>query len=258
MTSIRIFALSALCAAGALASEKTQNVEVTIPARATVAEQIALARQYSSQAVRAANDEERRKQRLTAISAWEMVARRTASDRASLMLARLAQADLWLDLRAAGNAVTTLEQVLPVATAARNEAAVYRRLGNAYELLGRDAEAEAAFANAEADPLLQKEPRLALMTLTDAARFYERTKRPADAAKRYARLSRMPQVGAGSRAQAAIKAGQMNVRANDKASARAAVGETEALIADARRGGESPELLTMLERELARLREATY
>jgi lysyl-tRNA synthetase class I len=240
-----------------LAAEKTPQFEVTVPTRFTVDEQIVLAREYASQAVRARSDEERTQHRLAAISAWEVVAKRSHSDLASFMLARLSQADLWLDLRAGSNAVDVLNSVLPVATAAQNEAAVYRRLGNAFELLDRGDDAEKAFAKAESDPAIHREPRIALMALTDSARFFERSQRPTEAAKRYARLSKMRHVSPGSRATAALSAARTSIHGKDKVSARLFVGDAEALIAESRRGGATPEVIATLERELERIREAS-
>jgi len=256
MIRIALFTLLALVAVNSIASERPQNVEVTVPSRATLAEQISLAREYSSRAIRATNDEQRRQNRLAAITAWEAVAARASADRAALMVARLSQADLWMDLRAAENSLLVLNQILPVATSVRNDGAVYRRLGAAYALLNRPADAEAAFVKAETDPVLQHEPRIAVMTLTDAARFFERANRPHDAAKRYARLSRLPNVELGSRAQAALSAARTHVAAHDKDSARLSVSDAEALIATARMRGESPQLVMMLERELDRMRQA--
>lgn len=71
--------------------------------RPIVAEQISIARHYTSLVIRAANDEDRRKARLTAVVAWEAVAQRLAV-RPRLVDARAPQpdrfmADLWLDLR---------------------------------------------------------------------------------------------------------------------------------------------------------------
>jgi tetratricopeptide (TPR) repeat protein len=250
-----LLAVTLFCSSAAAEEQSVGPLEVPVTIMTSASEQLSDAAMLASKIPEARTQEEKRSAALRAIVSYQVIPRKWPNESGVVVAAGLAEADLWLDLRAAKNAVTVLERLVPVMKHHPNFSPLYRRLGKAYEMLTMHAEADYAFERAGRDARLNQEPVLAVAVLRESARYYERTGRLKEASSCYRRLSHLASVDATSRALAAVDAAAAELRAGDRQTARIDVEHARSLVraAAAKR---SDRAVQMLEDEVRRLEQS--
>jgi hypothetical protein len=228
------------------------EVRVEVPVTATAKEQVELAQRYSSEAA-AARPENLRTACAKALSAWRLIRERFPQAKPAVVYAALNEADLWLKLSAPLNAVEVLEAVAADARGTESELGVDRRLGLAFTMLHRSADAETAFARAEKHAG-KSGGHAAVMTLNDFARFYRTEGRHRDAALVYRKLSKLSSVHPGARITAALHAAEQMLRVNDRRGAKDDVEIAGGLMRELRNTNPAPQLVETLESHVEAMR----
>jgi len=244
----KLVLLATICGA----SFALADIPVTVDVADSAREQLASARRLAGAIAPLSGTGSEVEATLRAIAAYRAVEAHWPEDVEAVVIAGLAEADLWMQLRSPQSAIPVLERLVPVVKGSDNEPSVFRRLGNAYASSKRDHEAEQAFGRATSSRALERHELLAVQTLREAALYYERGGRPGKSSALYARLSRLENVHVRSRALAAFDAVRTSLKAGDRGGAREHLGQARKLVESAA-SERKDRASEALERELARL-----
>jgi tetratricopeptide (TPR) repeat protein len=209
-----------LAALGSGSQEPTPEVFVPVEVRTTSAEQLQLARTLVAQIDSSANESAKQRAIVTALAHLEAVGMRWPDDKRAIMEARSVQYDLSMRYGMPQNAVEFMERVAAVATGEAEKASIQRRRAKALALLGRDAEAEAAFSEAETRQH-QATPFERQAFLHERADYASSRRRHGEASKYLRKLAKLPDISSAVRMSTILKSLEENVTGGDRPAAKA-------------------------------------
>jgi hypothetical protein len=205
---------------------------IQIEVKATAAEQLQLGRQllatldthpYTS-------DLEQHVEMLRVIGHLEIIATLWPKETDAIAESAILSGDVFVNRRSPQNAVDIVTRALAVAGDSAAGPSLQRVLGTAYARMGRKAEAERAFLAGERHPQfhrIDRSQRVAL--LLAAADFFERSKRPVDAAVRQKAVSKLFDDQALHETEHFLKSVELNAAGN-RGAARADLAQLDQLV----------------------------
>ena len=168
----------------------------------------------------ASTEDDRQRAVVSALAHLQAVIVKWPSDTRAVATAYDLQYDLAMRSHVPMNAAEVMEKAEMLSLTPAEKASIYRRKAKALAQSGRDVDAEAAFKAAE-ERQQHATPFERQAFLQEVARFASAKGRHADAAKHLKKLANLPGTDASTRMTTILMSLEENVRAGDRAGARA-------------------------------------
>jgi tetratricopeptide (TPR) repeat protein len=199
----------------ASAQNAPAHIIVDVDVRATAVEQLRVARELAEKIDKAVNETERQRAIVTALGHLEAVVMKWPRDARAVADARLLQYDIAMRFQMPQNAAEFMEKAEALELNEGERASLHRKKAAAFALLGRDAEAEAAFAQAEKrQPNATDFERQAF--LQERANFASSRGKHAEASRYLRKLAALPGIQPATRMMTLLMSLDENDRAGDR------------------------------------------